>query len=588
MCSSDDGPSLSLALSANRSAAPTEATVTAPSPPSPSALSEPLSSAAGRPLSEVLATPVLDSARVLAGHDGLSRTVERLNVMEVPDIQAWVKPHEFLLTTAYPLRDRPEALPHLIAELDDAGLAGIGIKLGRYLDVLPDTVLEVADARGFPVVQLPDGVGFDEILNDVLTGILNRQAEELARSQRIHRAFLQLVLHGQGLPELARDLAELLDAPIAILGDDGTVLGAARLDAAGLPDDPTSAHVVDERLVLGEVEVACSAVPITAGARHHGHVVALGHEGEPPSDRLALESAATVAALTLTKQAEVQAVEDKYRSDLMHDLLRPIDDPDDLRRRARGFGWDLDRRLIALVLRLDDVPEPVVPDEVTRRPPLTPTIRQLVTARDPEAAVVRFSHEVVVLTRAFEGPDARSDARTFVRRLLDETARAIGASASAGLSRPITELEDVATAYDQASRALMIGRDIHGRSALAHFDELGAYRVLSLVEDREELDGFAAEVLGELAEDTATAADLRHTLDVLLESGGNVAEAARRLHFHYNTLRYRIDKLSSIVGPFMSDARIRLDVQLALLVHAMRGVDERRRRGREGSQVSSP
>jgi PucR family transcriptional regulator, purine catabolism regulatory protein len=99
-----------------------------------------------------------------------------------------------------------------------------------------------------------------------------------------------------------------------------------------------------------------------------------------------------VAALTLTKQAEVQAVEDKYRSDLMHDLLRPIDDPDDVRRRARGFGWDLDRRLIALVLRLDDVPEPVVPDEITRRPPLTPTIRQLVAARDPAAAVVRFSH----------------------------------------------------------------------------------------------------------------------------------------------------------------------------------------------------
>jgi PucR family transcriptional regulator, purine catabolism regulatory protein len=134
---------------------------------------------------------------------------------------------------------------------------------------------------------------------------------------------------------------------------------------------------------------------------------------------------------------------------------------------------------------------------------------------------------------------------------------------------------------------LAIGRDIHGRGALAHFDELGAYRVLSLVEDREELDGFAAEVLGELGEDSEAAADLRHTLEILLESGGNVAEAARRLHFHYNTLRYRIDKLSSIVGPFMSDARIRLDVQLALLVHAMRGVDERRRRG-DAPRVGEP
>ncbi len=534
---------------------------------------------AGRPLSEVLATPILSGARVLAGHAGLGRTVERLNVMEVPDIRPWVKPHEFLLTTAYPLRDRPEDLPELVADLAAAGLAGIGIKLGRYLDVLPDEVLRVADDVDFPVVLLPDGVGFDEILNEVLTGILNRQAEELARSQRIHRAFLQLVLQGHGLVELTRDLADLLDAPTAVIAEDGQVLASARLGDAGCPDTASTAtlHSGLSTITIGDIEVACTAVRITAGARRHGHVVALGIGADPPDDQVTLESAATVAALTLTKQAEVQAVEDKYRSDLMHDLLRPIEDPDDIRRRARGFGWNLDRRLIALVLRLDDVPDPVMPDETTRRPPLTTTIRQLATARDPHAAVVRFSHEVVALTEAFDGTTGRIDARRFVQRLLDETRQVIGMSASAGLSRPVTELAAIAGAYDQASRALTIGRDIHGRGAVTHFDELGAYRVLSLVEDRAELESFAAEVLGELIEETDTAADLRHTLQVLLEAGGNVAEAARRLHFHYNTLRYRIDKLSSIVGPFTSDARVRLDVQLALLVHGMRGVDERRR-----------
>jgi PucR family transcriptional regulator, purine catabolism regulatory protein len=133
----------------------------------------------------------------------------------------------------------------------------------------------------------------------------------------------------------------------------------------------------------------------------------------------------------------------------------------------------------------------------------------------------------------------------------------------------------IAGAYDQAARAVTIGRRVQGDGAVAHFDDLGAYRVLSLVEDREELRGFAAEVLGELAEDTGPARDLRGTLEVLLETGGNVAEAARRLHFHYNTLRYRIDKLESILGPFTTDARIRLDVQLALLVLAMHEHDHR-------------
>jgi purine catabolism regulator len=545
-------------------------------------VSAPASRVAGPPLGgaqqlrEILTTPTLAGSKVLAGAAGLGRRVERLNVMEVPDISRWVKPHEFLLTTAYPLRGRPETLPALIADLDDAGLAGLGIKLGRYLDEAPADMLAAAEERGFPLIQLPDDVGFDEILNEVLTGILNRQAQLLARSEQVHRAFLQLVLHGHGLPEIARLLAELADAPAAIVGLDGRLLAHAGLEALGL--EPPERIVVDHAAGTADVDgdrLVCSAVPISAGPREHGHVVALSRSERPTDDLVALENAATVAALALTQRLEVQAVEDKYRSDLMHDLLREVEDPVDVRRRAAGFGWDLDRRLMVLVVRLDTPSEPVIPDEVTRRAPLVGAMRQAVLDRDPTAAIARFSHEVVILTAAFDGPDGRDEARRFCRRLVTEASRTLGASVSAGLSRPVEAIADITEAYDQATHALVIGRRIHGAGAMAHFDDLGAYRVLSLVEDHAELRSFAAEVLGELAADTDTAADLRRTLQTLLGTGGNVAEAARQLHFHYNTLRYRVEKLESIVGPFTTDARVRLDVHLALMVFAMRGLDER-------------
>jgi PucR family transcriptional regulator, purine catabolism regulatory protein len=531
-------------------------------------------------LQEVLGTPVLADARVLAGVRGLDRPVERLNIMEVPDILPWVKPREFLLTTAYPLRGHLETLPRLVGELDEAGLSGLGIKLGRYLDELPTGVLETAEDRGFPLIQLPGGVSFDEIFNDVLTAILDRQAHKLARSERIHHAFLQLVLRGEGVAEIARDLAELLDAPAAVVGLDGEVLAAARLDELPAFADGTPDRLVVDRdgrgAASGQLHLDAVVVPILAGPREHGHVVALASDGERTEDVLALESAATVAALALTQRMELQAVESKYQTDLMHDLLRRVEDENDVRRRASGFGWDLDRRMIAVVLRVDDPAEDVVPDEVTRRAPMSTALRQPLLDRDPKAAIVRFSHEVVILTAAFQDPDGRNEARTFARGLARRASEAVGGTVSAGLSRPVQEPRAIADAYDQAARAVTIGRRIHGAGAVVHFDDLGAYRVLSLVEDRAELQEFAEEVLGELTHATDTATDLRQTLEVLLESGGNVAKAARRLHFHYNTLRYRIDKLESIVGPFTVDARTRLDVQLALLILAMRESDHRR------------
>ena len=110
-----------------------------------------------------------------------------------------------------------------------------------------------------------------------------------------------------------------------------------------------------------------------------------------------------------------------------------------------------------------------------------------------------------------------------------------------------------------------VGRQMHGESALTHFDGLGIYRLLALIPDGADLRRFVEESLGDLAtDDSPENADLRHTLSVLIDTNLNVAETARQLFFHYNTLRYRIAKLERMLGPFTSDPQLRLTLALAL------------------------
>jgi purine catabolism regulator len=544
----------------------------------------------GLTLHAVLEMDCLSGARIVAGQVGLDRTVSRLNVMEVPDILPWVRPHELLLTTGYPLSGISDGLPALVKELADRGLAGLGVKLGRYLNELPAAMLAEADRVGLPIIALPDSVGFDDVINQVLTAVLNRHAEVLARAEEVHRALVDIVLTGGGLDMLCAELVGILGGAAMVTSTDGRVLTSDGLEgelAAALAQDCFAASgrfLVESEPVGtrtgGGARAHRVVVRIVAGSLDHGRLVAFSAKRELTGDDThVLERAATVAALAITKAQAVSAVESKYQADFLRDALAGrAGNAGHVIAHAHSLGWDIGRRMVVVVAESD--PSSTPPELALEE--LRPMQERFATAwarvvrqRDPKAPVVGFSQQVVAVLGVSQTADTESITRT-VRDLVRRVTGDGGGgrrSFSTGISRPINSPDELQSAYEQAGKAVTIGRQMGGPSALTHFDGLGIFRLLTLVPDSAELRSFAAEALGELiANDTPENADLRITLSVLLDTNLNVAETARVLHFHYNTLRYRIVKLEKMLGPFTTDPNLRLTLSLALLVVQMRGI----------------
>ncbi len=414
----------------------------------------------------------------------------------------------------------------------------------------------------------------------------------LARVDALHTGLTQIVLEGGNLHGIAAEVARVLDVGVVVTSSDG------RERAASVPAQHRELLVthdlVDPTGRLRVERIGSSAIPVGGGEVRSLRVAAGGTDlarlvcvrsGGPISgdDVHALERAAAVAALLITREEAVTAVENKYQGDFLRDLfLRRAgghsNDPEYVAEHADTFGWDLRRPVVVVAAEIDppgsdeELPSRVQSRQWQER--FSAAWRQVSRNLDAQIPSVDFSSEVVTLLPVADSDIDPVAGHDVVRRAVLAVAGDKGGGRrpfSVGVSRVACSLDELPDAYAQARRAVEVGRRFKGGGSTTFFDQMGLHRLIALIPDTEELRSFARDVLGPLANTTTEAADLRTTLQVLLDTNFNVAEAARLQFFHYNTMRYRVSKLERLLGPLAADSQLRLDVAVALRVLEIAG-----------------
>lgn len=131
--------------------------------------------AVGITVREALTIGILKQARVLAGAKGLSRVIEHVDVIEMPDIKKWVRPNIFFLTSFYAVKDDLAAQVDLVRLIAESGGAGLAVDAHSFLKGVPREVIEVAEAHNFPLLELSDEGGYIDIITPLMEVVLSQR-----------------------------------------------------------------------------------------------------------------------------------------------------------------------------------------------------------------------------------------------------------------------------------------------------------------------------------------------------------------------------------------------------------------------------
>ncbi|MGI5882460.1 MAG: PucR family transcriptional regulator ligand-binding domain-containing protein, partial [Dethiobacteria bacterium] len=99
----------------------------------------------GVTIKEALTTHGFEESRVVAGEAGLGNKVKTVTVAEVPDAMDWLGGGELVITTAYYIKDDPQALKNWVQGLVDHGAVALAIKPERFIGTRPDAIKQIGN-----------------------------------------------------------------------------------------------------------------------------------------------------------------------------------------------------------------------------------------------------------------------------------------------------------------------------------------------------------------------------------------------------------------------------------------------------------
>ncbi|MGI6684120.1 MAG: PucR family transcriptional regulator [Bacillota bacterium] len=539
----------------------------------------------GISVQEMIDNQLLDGAKLIAGQKGLNRKIRQLNVMEVPDILNWVSEGEFLLTTLYSIKDDEEAKRKLLPDLYHKGISAIGIKPGRYIDQIPDVMVKFSNEVGLPLFTIAENTSFAKIINNVNSYVFNKYLSFLKHSENVHRQLMDVVLNDGGIKALVHVLARIIGNPVLIAD-----FGLEQSEADSL-DDNLTVQTLEETVkkkkysespsqgyeqfqdCLNGKNVQSFIFPIKAGNRILGNIF-IWEWAKPlqRNDFRSIENCTAFAALEMLKLRAVLDVQSKYQQEFIEDLLSP---ESQLRvaalDKAKYFGFNTSIPHAVCFVQEEGVNEGEVSDEEHNL-----RLRKVIETyfknhrKDILCAIRKNSFIFLYPFRTTSLSKAKSEIFFECRKFLSYMDSYLkNTKLIIGIGRAYHEPLSLWKSYLEARKGI-IAAGLVNTDRVIHFDDLGVYRILSMVAAGEEASLFCRDILAPLIEyDSNNNRDLMETLEVYFKFNGNLKAVSKAMFTHYNTIIYRIQRIEEILQLKLTDPEDRLCIELALKLYKL-------------------
>ncbi|MFD6440860.1 PucR family transcriptional regulator [Peribacillus sp. NPDC060186] len=533
-------------------------------------------------VTELLTLPILTGMNLIAGETGIEREVHTVNMMDAPDIIHFLKPNEFLVTTAYHVKDQPHLLTSLVEAMANQGCAALGIKTRRFLKEIPEDVLVLADELSLPIIDLPTELSLGEIINHTLRAILDQRADELTYAMETHKQFTNLIMRGKGIQKLLDHLSEMIGFPIILVDQYLKPIFHPFTTASIFPiikkinDEGFRFHTTKAPFFSFSVlsnQQTYTVFPIYMDEEKFGYLTISGEiKSSGNLITLTIEQATNVISFALMKEHALKQHDRNIRNDFfLHFLDGSFSSQEEIINRAKEFSLHNEQAYICAVGKID---ETELSKSYTQQQRKADSIYQFIEEelRTSPVSIHLFTKgkKCILLYEVNKASiDALQYVETSLKTLQKITASQFDCTISFGVSHMSPNFLQTKNSYKEANDSLLEGGLSKKIEYIQTFRTKDIMELLRIIpeEDLKNFYFFALQGFSKINNEEEQT--LLQTLSVYLETHCQISETAKRLFVHRNTVVYRLEKCEELLGKSLKDAETTLHIRLALRIKSV-------------------
>ena len=535
-------------------------------------------------LNDILPVPRFSDFKLLTEPKTTNVLIKNVDISETPDIANFTSSHTLVLTTAMLYKEDQSGLLELIDSLIAINAAGLGIKIGRFIDSIDQSIIDYANSKNFALIQIPSTHPLGGVLQKFNSFINQSKTEQISYALDIQKQFSNLILNDASLNKIISEFSHSINCPVILLDPfkeiisystdvsqlkivPNQIITQLNKQKAFQHDSKNSSKFVD----LGrktQVEIAVHSIKNNSYFPYYLVIVSPDNIPYPVSE-FAIDQALLVISFVLLKNDKILESKKQIKGDYFDNLIElqnhQLIEKKNLFSYDTSFGIVLSQYYQVIYVTID------MPKPFQKEMKLNEEKNKLAYQWLEKKINLYFEDALVFPEKNSEHLILLMQKKVSQRQVTDTLIQLAGELKAAlpidllfSCGQLCESIDSIATSLVEAKIVWEEGRYKKDINSVSFYKPKGILNLFDSMQP-EEIKYFCQKLLKELAfPKESMYIELRKTLKTFLSNQCEITKTANDLFIHRNTVKYRIDNCEEILGLTISSPENSLNLRLAL------------------------